>query len=232
MRPATLAAILTGVLALALAACAPPVLELEFTDHVEAGLIEQDVYVEKPPGSGGVYRMNPDELEAYKGTRVYGSARTIRHSPFNPAHNGPYRKGRPLGMTMGEWLAGSGSATYSCWNDEARIEAWFRNLVPYSTYTMWYAFVGKGHMGCPDCPFASIDFPVGDPDGSQSIFKTDAVGGALYALAFEPCLKLSDERLAAMLTITYHSDGRTHGPSPGPFGRDSHLHLFAILPEE
>ena len=225
-------AILAGILPLALAACAPQGPKLAFVDHVEAGYIEQDVYVAHRPDTSRVYRMNPDELETYKGTKIYGSARAVPHSPFNPFDNGPYRKGKSFDMTMGDWLAATGSATYICREEKATIEASFRNLVPFSRYTIWYGFVARDHIGCRDCRYSRIDVPLGDPDGSQSIFKTDAVGGALYELAFEPCLELSGERLAAMLTIVYHSDGRTHGRGPGAFGRDSHLHLFTTLPEK
>jgi hypothetical protein len=84
-------------------------------------------------------------------------------------------------------------------------------------------------MGCADCPFATIDFPIGAKDGSQSIFIADARGFAEFDLKFEPCLKPGDDQLAAALAVAYHSDGNTHGPSPGDRGSRSHVHLFAIL---
>ena len=36
--------------------------ELAFVDHIEAGMIEQDVFIEKVPGSGLVFRV--DEADA------------------------------------------------------------------------------------------------------------------------------------------------------------------------
>ena len=87
-------------------------------------------------------------------------------------------------------------------------------------------------MGCKDCPFATVDFPMGDSDGSQSVFQTDANGNADFALDFSPCLQMSNKRLMAMLAIAYHSDGNTYGPSPGPFGIGSHVQLFTGLPEK
>ncbi len=67
---------------LALAACAPKPMELGFVDHVKAGLIEQDVYVEKAAGSGEVFRINPGEFETYKDAQVFATTNVGHHSPF------------------------------------------------------------------------------------------------------------------------------------------------------
>jgi hypothetical protein len=206
--------------------------ELGFVDHVKAGLIEQDVYVEKTAGSSKVFRINPDEFETYKNAPVFATTKVVHHSPFNADDNGPYPKGRTLGMTMADWLSASGSASYVCKRGQASIDASFTKLVPNGLYTMWYAFAGKGHMGCKDCPFATVDFPMGEPDGSQSVFEADAKGSADFQLSFSPCLELSGERLVAMLAIAYHSDGNTYGPDPGPFGIGSHVQLFVPLPDK
>jgi hypothetical protein len=95
---------------------------------------------------------------------------------------------------------------------------------------MWYFRVARAHMGCAACPFATIDLPVGATDGSQSPFIADARGNATFEAAFKPCLGLSDDQLAAALAIAYHSDGNTHGPSPGDLGSRSHIQLFTLLP--
>lgn len=224
--------IVAAIAALGLTACAQKPVELTFVDHIKADLIEQDAYVEKWAGSGKVYRITPKEFDTYKDVPVYGTAEVVHHAPFNPNANGPYPRGQALGMTMGEWLAGSGTATYSCRREKGTIRASFQKLVPNGVYTFWYAFAGKEHMGCADCPFTTIDFPMGDPDGSQSAFTADADGSADYDLTFSPCLELSGERLAAMLAIAYHSDGKIYGPDPGPFGQGSHVQLFTMLPDK
>lgn len=221
-----------AVALLALAACAPKTVQLGFVDHITAGMIEQDVYVEKAAGSGEVFRINPDELETYKNAQVFTTTKVVHHSPFNPDANGPYPKGRTLGMTLADWLSASGSASYVCKGDQGTIDASFTKLVPNGLYTMWYAFAGKGHMGCKDCPFATVDFPMGNPDGSQSLFTAGADGSAGFKLDFSPCLELSGARLMAMLAIAYHSDGNTYGPDPGPFGLGSHVQLFVPLPDK
>jgi hypothetical protein len=223
--------IVAAMAAVALSACAQTT-EVEFVDHVKAGLIEQDVYVEKTAGSGEVYRINPDEFETYKDAPVYGTATVTHHAPFNASHNGPYAKGQALNMTLGEWLSGTGKATYVCKSGKGSIQASFSNLVPNGIYTMWYALAAKKHMGCEDCPFSTIDFPMGGGDGSSSIFTAGSDGGADYQASFEPCLEMSDDRLMAMLAIAYHSDGNTYGPGPGPMGLGSHVQLFVGLPDK
>ena len=207
-------------------------LKLSFVDHVKAGMIEQDVYVEKVAGSGQVHRINPDEFEKFKDAQAYGTANVIHHAPFNPDANGPYEKGQDLGFTLAEWLAGSGTGTYTCRAGTGTLDVTFSKLVPNGVYTMWYAVAGKSHMGCKDCPFATVDWPMGSSDGAQSVFNADASGNAHFNQSFKSCLELSDKRLMAMLAIAYHSDGNTYGPNPGPFGRGSHVQLFTGLPDK
>ncbi len=232
MKHRPLSPLAAAVALLALGACASKSVELGFVDHVEAGMIEQDVYVEKAAGTGEVFRINPDEFETYQNAQVFATTKVVHHSPFNSDRNGPYPKGRTLGMTLADWLSASGSATYVCKGDQGTIDASFTKLVPNGLYTMWHAFAGKAHMGCKDCPFATVDFPMGTPDGSQSFFTAGADGSATFKLDFSPCLELSGGRLMAMLAIAYHSDGNTYGPDPGPFGLGSHVQLFAALPDK
>ena len=43
---------------------------------------------------------------------------------------------------------------------------------------------------------------------------------------------MTERQLAAVLAIAYHSDGKTYGVLPGPFGQKTHVQLFTMLPEE
>lgn len=203
--------------------------ELAFVDHIAAGMIEQDVFVEKVPGSGSVFRVDEAEAARFGDALVYRSKIPVRHAPYTPSKNGPYPKGASLGISLADWRKGSGRALVTCSSEKGRIQAVFHNLVPNGTYTMWYYRVAVAHMGCADCPFGSIDLPVGAKDGSQSSFAANARGSALFDVSFEPCLKPGDDQLAAALAITYHSDGNTYGPSPGERGHKSHVQLFTLL---
>lgn len=204
------------------------VIKLTFVDHLQAGLIEQDVYVEKQPGSGKVFRVLPEEREKYLDAQVYTVANAVHHDPFDVNGSGPYPKGESMGMTLREWLGGSGTATYSCDEGWGALNATFENLVPNATYTLWHFFMPKP----PTKPFTgTLDLPIGERDGSQSVFTTDANGKATLDIKFEHCLQLTDRQLASGLAIALHSDGKTYGPEPGGFGKATHVQLFTMLPD-
>jgi hypothetical protein len=84
----------------------------------------------------------------------------------------------------------------------------------------------------PTKPFTgTLDLPIGERDGSQSVFTTDSKGQATLDIKFEHCLQLTDTQLASGLAVALHSDGKTYGPEPGGFGKVTHVQLFAMLPD-
>ena len=100
--------------------------------------------------------------------------------------------------------------------------------MPNATYTMWHFFMPKP----PTIPFTgTLDVPLGDRDGSQSVFTTDADGKATINVRFETCLQLTEDQLMGGLAIAYHSDSKTYGVLPGPFGKVTHVQLFSVLPD-
>ena len=203
------------------------VIEITFVDHLTAGFIEPDVFVEKEAGSGQVYRLNPTEKAKYMNAPVYSSKVPHHHDPFDQAKAGPYEKGTELDMTLAEWLKGSGTASYTCEDGWGHFKAEFRNLAPNSVYTMWHFFMSAP----PTTPFnGTLDIPLGDRSGEQSVFKTDANGNASLDIRFETCLQLTDDQLMAGVAVALHSDGKTYGGVPGEFGTVTHVQLFAMLP--
>lgn len=202
--------------------------EIVFVDHLTAGLIEQDVFVEHEDGSGKVYRVLPQEKKKYWDKQVYKSAQPQKHDPFNARTAGPFEKGEPMGMTLGEWLSAKGKATYSCVDGWGKFQATFENLIPNSTYTMWHFFMVKGQSD-PFLPM--IEVPMGDRDGSHSVFTTDENGKGVMDITFDQCLQLGDTQLASGIAIAYHSDGKTYGVLPGDFGTVSHVQVFALMPD-
>lgn len=84
----------------------PVTFDLTFILHVDENLAEQDVFVEREPGSGSVYR--PTKAERNLNLPLYATAEPIEHAPFESEKLGPWTKGEPLGLTLGEWLAGQG----------------------------------------------------------------------------------------------------------------------------
>ena len=203
-------------------------IEITFVDHLKAGMIEQDVFVEKEEGSGEVYRVTVAEREKYLDSEVYATTEMVHHDPFDASKVGPYEKGASLGFTLRDYTAATGTATCSCEDGWGSVKAEFKNLVPNGVYTMWHAFMPKGVT----IPFlGTMDLPIGERDGTQSVFKADKNGNASVDVRFETCLQLSENQLMGLLAIAYHSDGKTYGIVPGPFGQGTQVQLFSPLPE-
>lgn len=200
-------------------------LDLAFATHLDMNLPEQDVYIEREAGSGTVYRVTKGDHNM--NAPLFKTATTTPHDPFNPEAIGPYKKGEPMGMTLGQWLKHTGQGTYTCENGTGTLDLTFTGLVPEGVYTMWHAFMAIP----PPVPFTgTLDLPLGARDGSESIFTADKKGRAAFKHTFSPCLQMSDVWTTSMLAIDYHSDGKTYGGHPGKFGYNAHIPLFVMLP--
>ena len=203
----------------------PVKLELAFLTHLDMDLAEQDVYIERVPGSGEVFRVTKGDNNM--NAPLFATAEENAHDPFNGNAIGPYKKGAALGFTLGEWLKHSGTGTYTCENGEGVLDLEFSGLVPNGVYTMWHAFMALP----PPVPFTgTLDVPLGARDGSESVFVADRNGNASFKHSFRPCLQMSDTWTTSMLAINYHSDGKTYGGHPGKFGLNAHIPLFVMLP--
>ena len=203
----------------------PVSLDLAFVTHLDMDLPEQDVFIEREPGSGEVWRVTKGDNDM--NATLYKTAHMVKHDPFNPDALGPYPKGEPLGATLGEWLRHQGTGSYTCQNGEGILETSFSGMVPNGVYTMWHAFIALP----PTTPFSgTLDLPLGARDGSESVFRADAHGNATFERRFTPCLEMSDVWTTSMLAVNYHSDGQTYMADPGEFGIKAHIPLFLMLP--
>ncbi|MCZ6604777.1 MAG: hypothetical protein O7A03_06495 [Alphaproteobacteria bacterium] len=203
--------------------------DLDFVTHIDAGMYEQDVFVELPDSKGrGVFRVGPNNYQRVLGAAAFATTRTVHHDPGNADAAGPYPMGSGLGMSLGDWLAGTGSGTYTCERGIGRISASFEDLVPDGVYTIWYFFVPTPAAE----PFSTYDLPLGDRAGRENAFFADAKGNAQFELTMSSCLQGSGTQLAAGLAVAWHSDGATYGSNPGGFGRATHVQLFLLLPPD
>ncbi|MEM7443772.1 MAG: hypothetical protein AAF414_10630 [Pseudomonadota bacterium] len=205
---------------------APVEMELTFIFHIDDGMTEQDVFYEREPGSGEVWR--PTAATRDLGAQLYAPAVVVPHTPLQTENIGPWPVGAPLGVTLGDWFEASGGGSYSCVDGQGEIALSFENLVPNGVYTMWHDFF----VWPPTEPFiGTYDLPFGARDGSENAFVADAEGSAVFERSFQPCLQLSGEQLLSELAIAWHSDGNTYGHEPGEFSTETHVHMFVILPE-
>ena len=200
--------------------------DLAFGTHLDMDLPEQDVFIERVPGSGEVFRVTKGDNDM--SLPLYAAAEPVKHDPFNPEAIGPYAKGAPQGLTLGQWLRHAGTGTYRCQDGVGTLQTSFSGLVPEGVYTMWHAFIALP----PTEPFSgTLDLPLGARDGSESAFTADAEGKAAFVHSFRPCLEMSDVWTTSMLAINWHSDETTYGGSPGDFGYNAHIPLFLMLPK-
>lgn len=201
-------------------------IELAFITHMDAGMAEQDVFIEREAGSGEVFRVTGGDHDM--SAPLFASATAIEHNPFDPKAVGPYPRGEALGMTLGQWLKTKGQGTYTYRDGEGSLKLRFSGLVPNGVYTIWNVFAPAS----PPEPFTgTLDLPLGAGDGSESMFRAKADGTATFTHTFKPGLQFSDVWTNTMLGVCYHRDGKTHGGSPGPFGLHSHVPLFVKLPK-
>jgi len=199
--------------------------EVAFLTHLDMDLPEQDVFIERTPGSGEVYRVTKGDHDLK--APLFKTAVETKHNPFDPAAIGPHAKGEPMGMTLGQWLKQRGTGVYTRRGNEGTLQLEFSNLAPNGVYTMWHAFIALP----PTTPFSgTLDLPLGARDGSESVFVADEKGNAVFEHTFSPPLEMSDVWTTSMLAINYHSDGKTWGGLPGAFGLNAHVPLLVMLP--
>ena len=200
-------------------------IDLAFVTHLEMNMPEQDVFVERVPGSGEVFRVTQGDNDMT--LPLFKTAVKVPHNPFDPAAVGPHPQGEPLGMNLGEWLAHRGTGVYTAEQGVGTLDLEFTGLVPNGVYTLWHAFTSFP----PTQPFSgALELPLGARDGSESIFTADDKGNARFRHTFSPELELSDVWTRAMLALNYHSDDNTWAGLPGDFGFNAHVPLFVMLP--
>ncbi|WP_300010511.1 hypothetical protein [uncultured Roseobacter sp.] len=205
---------------------APEHMTLNFIFHIDEGMAEQDVFYEKVPGSGEVFR--PTAATRDMDAPLYAPAVPVAHNFLDTEDTGPYPKGRALGLTLGEWFAAKGNGTYTCENGVGKVDFSFENLVPDGVYTMWHDFM----VWPPTDPFiGTYDLPFGARDGSENVFVAKADGSAEFIRTISPCLQLTGEHLMADLAVAWHSDGKTYGPLTGEFSTVTHVQMYVGLPK-
>jgi hypothetical protein len=194
---------------------------MEMVTHTEFGMPEQHVFVESPDDPDRVVRVDVDQAQQpeFQDIELYTSPDTSMASEA-----GEFPRGTPLGLTLGAWLAASGSGTYTVDGDMARLELTFENLIPFGLYSTW---CGRLHLEGGEI-VGMTDLPCGAADGSDSPFVADREGRAHVTMDLTPWPP-STETDVQDFAITFHSDGRAYGPSPGAFGANSHVQLFVSL---
>jgi hypothetical protein len=193
-----------------------------------------------------VYRVERDQANdpINLAKEAYATTNATPHDTYKLTPNplGPFARGVALGFTLGQWIAAYGNGTYAEENGSATVNLTFHKLVPNGTYTVWYV-----RLTMPP-NYEYFFTPVGASDGSQNIFKADSKGNGIFDLklkALPPSTDVTWENYTAMyvthkapistnitwtlISVAYHSDGRTYGAMPGELGKTTHFQLVHLM---
>jgi hypothetical protein len=212
-------------------AVSAPALHLEavvLSTHTQHGLLEMDGYVER---DGQLWRPTPDQAANLSDAPVWSTAQPTEYD-YTYTHNGPFEKGTSTGFTLGQYLAGRAAVAYACQGGVASYDVVGTKLVPDGLYTLWtgHAELQKGIV----LKETDQAFAAGPHDGSENTFRADAQGEAKLHVAIDTCLPptvLDAEGGGAMsyVALALHTDGRTWGAEPGPFGSATHIQMFGVV---
>lgn len=184
-------------------------LHMDFFSH-ETGLhtvIDPQVFVQTPGAPAGT---GPQQI-----THVAGLAPAPKSGPSStPLFSAD---GTGLGITRGQWLAAAGTVSFSCTNGREEAASHLTGLIPGGTYSTFVV-----HL---DVSGAGRFTPWGDAAGATNNFTADTTGAATPTNSLAGCL---GKKTAAL--IVWHSDGHTHGASPGRLGVTWHNSLITPLP--
>ena len=196
-------------------------IDVRFVSHIAAGMAEQDAFIERADVPAGQVVRPTAEDAKQPNQPLYATATATPDDPFQvgPHPLGPFAKGDPLDVTLGQWLAAAGSGEYTIQGDTAELNLTFRNLVPDGLYT-----VLTPRITLPP-NFAVQPGIAGAPDGSQAMFRADARGNATYTLSLKP-LPESNKSTVTALIIAYNCLGEWRGE----FGKNTHQQLFFMIP--
>src|SRR5262245_19717154 len=142
------------------------------------------------------------------------------------------RKGNPIlapdghQVTLGEFNAVEGTASVQCVSRGTHVTLQLSHLVPRGVYTIWnLVFKEPGF----EPTFANLIGlgAIGSPLGAENGFRASASGeGAISAITPAGPLSMRGSIGACApldhfewhVVGTYHIDGQSHGPAPGPDG--------------
>ncbi|MGB1286872.1 MAG: hypothetical protein ACPG7F_10095 [Aggregatilineales bacterium] len=202
------------------------VIDLNWSTLTGLGLAEQFVFLMDE--NGDLYKVTADsplsDLQQPIYTMPAENAADFVFDPFQLTENplGPLPAGEALGMTLGDYLGGRGTGTYTLDGDMATVDASFDRLMPNAVYTLWCSDLTRP----PE--FNIVDKPCGAQDGSENNFMSDEYGHLEINMSF-PALAMPTETGLSVIAIAWHSDGETYGEHPGDFGVVSFVPLRALL---
>ncbi len=203
----------------ATAAPARAVMNIQFKNGTTAPRTLQDVFVERNDiAADQVMRLDLPEVKDPSNIKktMYTAAKPTQPDPTKRGPNplGPFPKGASLGFTVEQWVAATGTGTYTLDGDNGELQLSFQNLRPNGLYTAWC-----GIRGADACT----------ADAAANEFRADAQGNGSMRIKVK---RLPDTGPGgpSVVAMAYHSDNESCGASPCDFGLNSHVQLEWVLP--
>ena len=125
--------------------------------------------------------------------------------------------GASLGITLGEWERARGSLRISCANSRSTVHSTLTGLIPRGVYSVFVVHLkvnGPGRFT-----------PLGNIAGTDNNFVASPSGTAAPNDTVSGCLTKSDA-----VVVIWHSDGKTHGTTPGMLGVTWHNSVITPVP--
>jgi hypothetical protein len=125
--------------------------------------------------------------------------------------------GSALNTTRGAWEKAAGTVAFACANGNKQATSTLTGLIPgatYSTFVVHLDVQGPGRFT-----------PWGDAAGTTNNFTADTTGAAAPTNTVPGCTTTHEA-----IVIIWHSDGKTHGATPGQIGVTWHNSLITSVP--
>lgn len=226
---------------LVLSACAKPVAEkpeaprppadlstkMIFKSYLGHGFAEQDVYVEDIPGSDHVVRFenrqlaNPEKMAKSFQRRVMTSTTARPHDPYkkDKGWQGPFSKGKSLGVALQAWSNAQGVGRYTVKDGTATVIMDFWKTMRGGTYSLWCIRMSENSI---------IEKPCNEPGKPGNPVVMDNRGETRLEVSF-PALADTTSGTGSWIGLAYHSDGHQHAIE-NDFGKTTHMQLLWKLP--
>lgn len=125
-------------------------------------------------------------------------------------------EGAPLGITLKQWVSARGSAEIAQTSSTLQtVTVRLEGLSAYGVYSLF-----ETHLDSQLERYAPLDGA-----GGSNSFIADAGGSATVSVLVSPPLSHTDA-----IAVFFHSDGQSHGLSPGAPGVTAHQQLVVRIP--
>jgi hypothetical protein len=200
--------------------------KITFSNALQAGFAEQDVFVPVRHSNQQVHRMartlDAHNMDVLMNVSLRTTSQPVKHDFSGNPQTGPFPAGPSLHLQTKRWLNILGNGTYSTNQGQAKLVATVDHLLKRGTYSLWCAEQGLGSGK------TLLERPCALGAMVPNQFQADGTG-YLELEATLPALADTSASNISMLWLVYHSN-RNSDPAQVQFGVNAHIHAIAKIP--